>query len=135
MQARIISLAVGSWHNEQILQAALSAMALPALILPYLSQPTFPNNQSMERLATGLQKVAPIYNVGRRDASTMALSRGLESPDSPHTPAALIFAIERGWRRSIAYFVLNYNKHNKCEKAKLDSSQHYCSLCWYVSMK
>lgn len=40
---------------------------------------------------------------------------------SPNVPAALLFAIERGWRKSITYSVLNY-KHNKCKKAKLDSS-------------
>lgn len=60
---------------------------------------------------------------------------GSRAPATPHVPAALSFAIVRDWRRSIAYLVLNYNKHNKCEKAKLDSSVHYCSLCWYVPMK
>jgi len=60
---------------------------------------------------------------------------GLRAQMSSPVPTALLFAIERVWRRFIAYLVLDYNKHNRCEKTKLDLSLHYCSLCWCVPMK
>lgn len=47
---------------------------------------------------------------------------------TPHVPAALSFAIVRDWRRSIAYLVLNYNKHNKCEKASW-THQYITAVC------
>lgn len=50
---------------------------------------------------------------------------GLRAQTTPHITAALLFATERGSRRSITCLFLSSNKHNECKKAKLDSLLHY----------
>lgn len=98
---------IDSWCNEGTLQTALSATGLPVLLPPYLSQKTFPNEHSMQKLATGLQKMNPSITIGGR----AHLLRDLETLHDSSHPFCPLFAIGSGWRRGIAYMVLYYNKH------------------------